>query len=70
MSQKSTFCAKPGRGLRPEVVVLRIYGDYLVTAPFDRTTKQFEKKLSLLKISEMAEVPLTYEKAGPLHAKP
>ena len=31
--------------------------------------KQFEKKLSLLKISEMAEVPLTYEKAGTVARK-
>jgi hypothetical protein len=55
---------------RPEVVVLRIYGDYLITAPFDRPGHTFEKKLYLLKISEMATVPLTYEEIGPLKVKP
>jgi hypothetical protein len=55
---------------RPEVVVLRIYGDYLITAPFDRSTKEFEKKLYLLKISEMAKTPLTYERVGPLRVRP
>jgi hypothetical protein len=57
-------------GLRPEVVILRIYGEYLVTAPFDRADQTFEKKLYLLKISEMSTVPLTFEKVGPLPVKP
>jgi hypothetical protein len=55
---------------RPEVAVVRVYGDYLFTVPFDRTTKEFEKKLYLLKISEMAEVPLVLENIGPLSPKP
>jgi hypothetical protein len=55
---------------RPEVVVLRIYGEYLITAPFDRSTREFEKKLYLLKISDMTKLPLTLEKVGPLKVKP
>jgi hypothetical protein len=54
----------------PELVVIRNYGDYLFAAPFDRVTKEVEKKLYLLKISDMAKTPLTTEKVGPLHIKP
>jgi hypothetical protein len=55
---------------RPEVAVLRVYGDYLLTVPFDRTTKEFEKKLYILKISDMPKVPLVLEDIGPLRLKP
>ena len=54
----------------PEVAVLRISGDYLLTAPFDRVTKKVEKKLYILKISEMPKTPLTLENIGPLSVKP
>jgi hypothetical protein len=54
----------------PEVVVLRVYGDYLFAAPFDRSTKKVEKKLFILKISEIANAPLTTEQVGPLQVKP
>jgi hypothetical protein len=50
----------------PEVVVLQIYGDYLLTATFDRATKVIKKQLYILKVSEMAKTPLTTEKVGPL----
>ena len=55
---------------RREVAVVRVYGDYLLTVPFDRTTKEFEKKLYILKISDMLEVPLVLEDIGPLRLKP
>jgi hypothetical protein len=54
----------------PEVVVILIYGESLVTIPFDRASQTFEKKLYLLKVSEMATVPITLEKVGPLRLKP
>ena len=54
----------------PEVVVLRIYGEYLITAPFDRSTKEIEKKLYIFKLSDNSPTLLTLEKAGPLKVKP
>jgi hypothetical protein len=54
----------------PEVVVLRTFGDYFLTAPLDRSSKEVEKKLYMLKISDMAKIPLTREKVGPLRVKP
>jgi hypothetical protein len=54
----------------PEVVVILIYGESLVAIPFDRASQTFEKKLYLLKVSEMATVPITLEKVGPLRLKP
>jgi hypothetical protein len=55
-----------------EVVVLRIYGDYLITAPLVRSTepKQFKKTLYLLKISELSNIPLITEKLGRLDVEP
>ncbi len=54
----------------PEVVVLRNYSDYLFASPINRSTKEIEKKLFILKISEMTKIPLTTEKVGPLRVKP
>jgi hypothetical protein len=54
----------------PEVVVLRIYGEYLITAPFDRSTKEIEKKLYIFMLSDNSPTLLTLEKAGPLKVKP
>jgi hypothetical protein len=53
-----------------EVVVIRSYGDYLLAVPFNRNTKQFERKMFIMKISDMAKTPLSYEKVGPLQVKP
>jgi hypothetical protein len=54
----------------PEVVVLRIYGEYLITAPVDRSTKEVEKKFVILKLSDNSPTSLTLEKVGPLKVKP
>jgi hypothetical protein len=53
----------------PEVAVLRMYGEYVYTVPFNRGTKEFEKKLIIVKISDI-KTPLSLEKVGPLHVKP
>jgi hypothetical protein len=55
----------------PELVVLRVYGDYLITAPLirDPSRNQVEKKLYILKLSEMEKIPLTLEKVGTLKVK-
>ena len=57
---------------RPEVVVLRIYGDYLITAPLIRSSEKNEvkKELYIFKISdEMSNTSLAREKIGPLKIK-
>jgi hypothetical protein len=54
----------------PEVAVLQVYGDYLFTAPFNPSTKEFEKTLYILKISEISKTPLTLKNIGPLRGKP
>jgi hypothetical protein len=53
----------------PELVVLRTYGDYFIAAPFNRTTREVEKKVYLLKLAEMGKTPLQLEKVGPLKVK-
>jgi hypothetical protein len=59
----------------PKLVVLRIYGDYLITAPLVTPVKsegnnQVNKTLQILKLSEMDKTPLTLEKElGPLTVK-
>jgi hypothetical protein len=68
--RKEEFQIVPQSSDVPEVVVLRVYGDYLLTVPFDRSTKEVEKKLFILKVSEMAKTPLIREKVGPLQVKP
>jgi cytochrome bd-type quinol oxidase subunit 2 len=51
-----------------EVAVIRNYGDYLYTVPFNRTTHEFETKLVIIKMSESSKPSLTLslEKIGPL----
>lgn len=50
-----------------EMVVLRIYGDKLICAPFDRTKKEVKRTFSILKIAEDSNLKLSLEKVGPLH---
>jgi hypothetical protein len=50
----------------PERVVLRIYGDKMICAPFDRITRTVEKNFVILKMSEDPNVALHLEKIGPL----
>jgi hypothetical protein len=54
----------------PKLVVLRMYGDYLITAPFDPETQEVKKDLYILKISEKEKAQLTAEKVGSLKVKP
>jgi hypothetical protein len=57
-----------------EFIVLGNYGDYLVAVPFKRSTKTFERKVILLKMSDMNNVPLSFERLGkltpPVETKP
>ena len=53
----------------PERVVLRIYGDKLITVPFDRKTKTVSKSFLLLKVAEGSTTILRPEKVGPLSPK-
>ena len=50
----------------PEMVVLRIYGDSLICAPFDRGTKEVQNSFKVIKVSD-SNLLLTLEKIGPLH---
>lgn len=50
----------------PEMVVLRIYGDKLTCAPFDRTTKEVKRIFNVFKISEDSNLQFHLEKVGPL----
>lgn len=50
----------------PEMVVLRIYGDKLTCAPFNRTTKEVKRIFNVFKISEDSNLQLHLEKVGPL----
>jgi hypothetical protein len=54
-----------------ELVVLRAYGDSLITAPLIRNPNgnQVEKTLYILPLSEISKTPLTLEKVGPLTIK-
>jgi len=53
----------------PECVVLRIYGDELICAPFNRATKEVQPSFSIIKYANSASEPrlqLSLEKVGPL----
>lgn len=51
----------------PELVVLRIYGEKLICAPFDRTTKEITGTFTILKTGDDPNLKLSLEKVGPLH---
>ncbi|MCK4472257.1 MAG: hypothetical protein KAW49_10775 [Anaerolineae bacterium] len=50
----------------PEMVVLRIYGDNLVCAPFNRSTGEVEQRFVVLKTAEDPDLMLALEEVGPL----
>jgi hypothetical protein len=50
----------------PEMVVLRIYGDNMICAPFDRKTREVKKTFSVLKIAEDSKLIINIENIGPL----
>jgi|SoiMethySBSTD1v2_1073268.scaffolds.fasta_scaffold332317_4 hypothetical protein len=52
-----------------EVAVIRNYGEYLLTVPFNRGTKEFENKLIMVKMSDSkTPISLALENIGPLRA--
>jgi hypothetical protein len=53
----------------PEMVVLRIYGDNLICAPFDREKKEVQRSFTVIKIGESPKTMLNLEIIGPLHVK-
>ena len=51
-----------------EVAVIRTSGDYLLTIPFNRGTKEFENKLIIVKMSDSkTPLSLALQNIGPLH---
>lgn len=54
----------------PTTVVLSHFGETLVVAPFDRSTKEVEPSFWIIKIGEDPKLLLRWESVGPLHPKP
>lgn len=54
----------------PTTVVLSYFGEKLVVAPFDRSTKEVEPSFWVIKIGEDPKLLLRWESVGPLHPKP
>src|SRR3989338_3977635 len=52
----------------PEAVVLRIYGDSLICAPFNRETRKVQKSFFVTKVPEDSKLILKLEKVGPLQS--
>jgi len=52
-----------------EMVLLRVYGDNLVLAPFNRNTKEVQMSFTILKVSDL-KTALTLEEVGPLKPVP
>jgi hypothetical protein len=53
-----------------ELVVLRMYGEYLFTAPLSRSTQEIAKRIVIIKLSDDYPTSLSLEKVGPLKVKP
>jgi hypothetical protein len=51
----------------PEMVVLQIYEENMICAPFNRNTKEVETRFRFVKIAEDPKLILNLEKVGPLH---
>lgn len=56
-------------GNSPETVVLRIYGDKLICAPFDRTDKIVEGNIVIRKMFGSSSLMLRSEEIGPLRLR-
>jgi hypothetical protein len=54
----------------PTTVVLSYFGEKLVVAPFDRSTKEVERSFWVIKTGEDPKRLLRWESVGPLHPKP
>ena len=53
----------------PETVVLKIYGENIVTAPFNRATKSVYKSFNILKLGHDKNLTLTLQNIGPLNSE-
>jgi hypothetical protein len=54
----------------PTTVVLSHFGERLIVAPFDRSTKEVEPSFWVIKTGEDPKLLLRWERVGPLHPKP
>ncbi len=61
--RKDEFLVLP---THPEAVVLRIYGDIMISAPFDRERKIIHRSLFLTRVPNDSKLILKVEKVGPL----
>jgi hypothetical protein len=52
----------------PEMVVLQIYGDNMICAPFDRNAKEVQRRFSIIKMASDSKLVLSLENIGPLHS--
>jgi hypothetical protein len=50
----------------PQTIILRIYGDNLIGAPFDEKTKSVKSSFFVFKITSDYQKELSLEKVGPL----
>ena len=50
----------------PELVVLRIYGDNMICAPFNRDTKEVQTRFTIIKMADDSKLAFNLEKVGPL----
>jgi hypothetical protein len=53
----------------PSTAVLRIYGDLMITAPFDREKHEIFDEISLIWLSEKKQMDFFNEEVGPLKMK-
>ena len=53
----------------PDTVVLRIYGDNIICAPFNRSAKEVQRSFIIHKVGETPPLELRLEKIGPLVLK-
>jgi hypothetical protein len=50
-----------------EMVVLQIYGENMICAPFNRDTKEVQTRFTIIKMAEDSKLAFNLEKVGPLH---
>lgn len=62
-SRKIMFFVMPNN---PQKVVVRIYGDNLICAPFDKETKTIKRDISIYKLTDPEARNLKFEILGPL----
>jgi hypothetical protein len=52
-----------------DVALLRIYGDKVIAASFDRNAKEISRNLTILSLPDQGQLKLNYEKIGPLKVR-